>query len=456
MPLPQLLPPLTSPLEHQTALLADAAVRVRHPGYPPDDNNLLVHFAATDISTDGVQGVTSGIVHCACAIVANNRFDGFLSASQDYAAALQNQVSTQQAGHILPAGDYYFHVPRPDPEATSSITAYPLVPWPVVPNFREWRFPTDQELPAPWLHAAIAPSPVEPGDDAFAAKIRDGSCRVTQHTLALRTAHLVPALEQEWFMRNAMGDYRPSLGRREKVGIQAIDDADNTIMLRADVHLLFDSTQFSIVPKQADTGEWRWTLHACYTTPEVCSVYHNRQLQPLVGICRQYLFARFASDIFPRLAPFFHRSDVARWVVTRDGNTDKVSGSDCFQRFCVNQGRGRSSPSRASKRKMKETNRGEEGDAADSGVGSFAEESSGEEEDGVKGEGNDVDIVSYRDDPFGNKRRAHQQARLDKRLQSGFLRSSKRGAEWDSDEGSADEARRGRKRYRYLGQIHVS
>ncbi|KAF2764388.1 hypothetical protein EJ03DRAFT_28393 [Teratosphaeria nubilosa] len=449
MPLPELLPPFASPVVDQTASSADAAVRARHPGYLPD-NNLLIQFAATDVSSDGVQGVAGGIVHCACAIVANNRFDGFLSPSQDYAAALQNQVSTQP-GHILAAGDYYFHLPRPDPAATSHITAFPLVPWPVVPNFREWRFPTDQELPAPWLHAAIAPSPVGPDHPTFVAKLRDGSCRVTQHMLALQTAHLIPALEQEWFVRNNMGYHRALLGRRQKEGVQAVDDADNTITLRADVHILFDNMQFSIVPKQAKTGEWKWTLHSNYSTPEICSVYHNRQLQPLVGICRQYLFARFASDIFLRFSPFFHRSDVARWVVTGNGTTEKVSGSDCFQRFCVNQGRGRSSPSRASKRKMKESG-GEEGDAADSGVGSFKEESSGEEEESIKGEGDVVDIDGYRDDPFGNKRRA-QQARVEKRLQPGFLRSSNRGAEWDSNEGSDDEAGRGRKRYRYIGQI---
>lgn len=80
-----------------------------------------------------------------------------------------------------------------------------------------------------------------------------------------------------------------------------IDDISNAILLRSDIHTLFDQKRFVIVPK-ADT----FVIHvlASGTSLELVNCYHNVMLQPLTGVATEYLFARFAWSIFAYSTPF--------------------------------------------------------------------------------------------------------------------------------------------------------
>lgn len=70
---------------------------VRHPGYDNADNT-LISFTPTDGSPDA-PGVQHSLVHNVCAILAANRFDGWLSRSR----AGDTEVTKDDNHGILPA-----------------------------------------------------------------------------------------------------------------------------------------------------------------------------------------------------------------------------------------------------------------------------------------------------------------------------------------------------------------
>ncbi|KAL8895723.1 MAG: hypothetical protein Q9207_008043 [Kuettlingeria erythrocarpa] len=74
---------------------------LRHPGYANIVNTLL-YFPAYDHASGGVH---LGVALAACAIIAGNKFDGYLSASEDRA----DQAVPHDANHVLTGNDYYFH-----------------------------------------------------------------------------------------------------------------------------------------------------------------------------------------------------------------------------------------------------------------------------------------------------------------------------------------------------------
>jgi len=101
-----------------------ALIKLRHPGYP-DTKNILLVFPALDpiIANDGddvdadntnnsnntkaMFGLHCETARLACAIAANNRWDGFLSTKKATDATRLPLLPDE----ILPAGSYYFHVP---------------------------------------------------------------------------------------------------------------------------------------------------------------------------------------------------------------------------------------------------------------------------------------------------------------------------------------------------------
>ncbi|KAF2764884.1 hypothetical protein EJ03DRAFT_378276 [Teratosphaeria nubilosa] len=289
-----------------------ATVLIRHPGYD-DAHNELIRLQASDVDGDKC-GVAYGLVHDACAIIANNNWAGFLTSLD-----------------------------------------LPLAPWPVVLNFREWAFPHHVPLPSAWRTAHIEPATAfSPDLPTSHPAVRDGSCRVSDHSVGNETAHLVPASEAAWFAAVGMDRYRGATTGRKKHGLDTIGTYENLILCRADIHLLYDQRAFSIVPKADAAGTSHWVLRVHTPNVEISQRYHNRQLHPLRTVSREYIFARFAWDIFQELRGFLERLQ-KRWVVTRAGGTELVSGEECKTQFCEGQGRGRSSPSRKSpKRKAQD------------------------------------------------------------------------------------------------------
>jgi hypothetical protein len=94
-----------SALPHQYSFLAkppfNNRINLRHPAYEPG-SDLLFTLYAWDCAEGGLQ---YGLVHTACAVVAANRHDGYLSRSRE-----GGRVDTGLAD-VLSAGDYFYHVP---------------------------------------------------------------------------------------------------------------------------------------------------------------------------------------------------------------------------------------------------------------------------------------------------------------------------------------------------------
>ena len=138
------------------------------------------------------------------------------------------------------------------------------------------------------------------GTPASIVKIRDISCRLTNHGLVTDMAHILPITEKDWFASNRMDNYRTS---KSRAGQDVIDAESNLMLLRPDIHFLWDRMKYSIVPKPSKDG-WAFTAHAKDASQELNARYHNTILQPLRGISLEYLFARFAWDLFPEVRGF--------------------------------------------------------------------------------------------------------------------------------------------------------
>jgi hypothetical protein len=82
----------------------------RHPAYP-DSSNVLLSLHAWDQAAGGIH---YGLAHTACAIIANNRFDGYLSTARDGSSRIETEWDTCLPSH---SHGYYFHVPSPPGKA---------------------------------------------------------------------------------------------------------------------------------------------------------------------------------------------------------------------------------------------------------------------------------------------------------------------------------------------------
>ena len=320
-------------------------VLFRHPGYD-DSNNVLFKLYAIDAATDGTHNgeegasqrpETSGLFAQfaldACAIIAGNRFNGWLSTSRNPDEAHNTRVD---AGSTLVARSYYYHLDR-DEEIDG-----PDGPYRIVPNFREWRFPHGQ-IPTHWEQLPENPtsqeSTVTRSNLTLALKVRDGTCRISGYTEELQVAHIVPQAELDWWMANSMSQYNRSL-------TSSMDDTGNAILLQASLHVAFDRPRFVFVPKPSgDDSEMRLVLHLLEPSAEFEHLYHNRELHPSdVGV--EMLFARFAWTLFPLLEAFLSCKEDRRLTV-RTTSHDQILDRGYFsaaacERFSISSSRKRS------------------------------------------------------------------------------------------------------------------
>ena len=105
-----------------------------------------------------------------------------------------------------------------------------------------------------------------------------------------------------------MGNYTMDVNAKASVG-----DGANMMLLRADVHSLYNKDKWTIVPKDTSL-----VFHLLSPSLELSRLYHNVPLQDnLNGVSMEYLLAAFASAIFPLLVPFL-RNGVRRWLIAAD------------------------------------------------------------------------------------------------------------------------------------------
>lgn len=284
-------------------------ITFRHPAYPTF-KNVLLRLPALDHPSGGIHHETARI---ACAIIAGNRWDGYFTEAID-----GPRVETHSHG-VLQKSDYFFHVPSAalsrckasclfgmtithisDPEASDS----EFFQYPVVPSFREWRFPHGN-LPSSWINESRVtsnPSNSYCGSNlSVAVSLRDITCRMSDHQEATEMAHLCPHSEDRWFHDNDMQNY---VKDPRKTGSGAVNDPSNVILLREDLHTAFDELKFVFVPKSATNGDSTLVTHLLVNSSELCRLYQNTELHSIDGIPSEFLLTRFAWSIFHFLEGF--------------------------------------------------------------------------------------------------------------------------------------------------------
>lgn len=197
--------------------------------------------------------------------------------------------------------------------------------YPVVPCFAHWTFPHDN-LPGLWAPqlSSLSPNcelrdvPIR-SDSNVAVLERDGSCRISSRFEGCNVAHIIPRNELQWFDMNSMYKYAA------KESGNYINDVNNVLLLRQDLLFAFDQRKFVIVPKTTDIGQDspKWVVHLLVNSHELSLLYHNVQLQPTT-VSSEFLFARFAWSLFPRLAGvFLDRLLERKLLIVRSTNLER-------------------------------------------------------------------------------------------------------------------------------------
>jgi hypothetical protein len=300
-PAPRLSPALSS---HNISTNPRHRIRIRHPQYL-DENNILLDLLAPDHPNGGLHHATA---LTACGIIVGNNWEGWFTETKNGL-----KVELESDGLLLKS-DYYFHLP-----SRSTVQD----PYPVVPSFREWKFPHNR-LPEPWKdRVQTTPSTrLYPASSLYPALLaRDASCRISAHEEGTQAAHICPRSEEDWFDSNEMSIYNLN---PQMTGVQSMDDVSNAMLLRADLHKSFDAQKFVFVPKPTRsvhgpstpdiTSEYLFVTHLLSPSHELGILYHNVPLQPIPDVGREFLFARFAWTIFPFLQSFLRRG-VARYLL---------------------------------------------------------------------------------------------------------------------------------------------
>ncbi|KAM3415648.1 hypothetical protein BST61_g9167 [Cercospora zeina] len=280
-------------------------VRVRHPGY--NHPNILFMFPASDgAHRDHAHYAT---IWMACSIFIDNRQDHWLSSST--------------------SGE-----PRLSADADGLMHA--------VPNFRAWRYPHSSLSPL-WTEASQNDEVGARHTGFSTESIAVERCRITNRKLEVDNAHIIPISEKLWFTNNEMGVYGDLYGRSGEI---IADSFANLLRLRCDAHRLWDKLNFSIVPRYDHTAENRaaWFTQALGNDEELHQYWHRQKLDSLAGRPPQYLLARFAWDIFPKLHEFLQAGQERQltvWTLDGTAETRRYSGPEC-RKFTIGQGQNRS------------------------------------------------------------------------------------------------------------------
>ncbi|KAK9477693.1 hypothetical protein V1514DRAFT_320820 [Lipomyces japonicus] len=206
-------------------------IYIHHPGYDEKTDLLFTIYAPDHISG----GLHFSLLMDACAIIADNRNDGWLATDRRGL----NRVKPQPE-NVLASGHYWHHLPRKGRRSAN---------WPVVTCFEDWKFPSS--LPSLWTrglqpeHDAHSVAPVTSAD---AVRTRDEVCRITAHYTGTQIAHIIPRAESGWFLRNEMFCWNDNYRRQDE---SLLEDQGNLMLLRSDVHAAFDNQIFVFYPKDS-------------------------------------------------------------------------------------------------------------------------------------------------------------------------------------------------------------
>lgn len=180
-------------------------------------------------------------------------------------------------------------------------------------------------------------------------------------------------------MRNNMGDFV------DDTEVLAVDHPGNAMLLRADLHQVFDRRAW--VPFLKDGKLVACTACKPRAVSSQFRSHHNHALQELTGVSKECIFARVAWAVIPLLRPFLEKrrvQDEVTVVLDSKGNVKELTKAE-LGLYAVSTGSGsrRSSP----------TKRARSGPGADDCGGSF-------DDSAYHGSEDDVDSP-----PRGRKRR---------------------------------------------------
>ncbi|KAH8675215.1 hypothetical protein BGZ61DRAFT_555119 [Ilyonectria robusta] len=217
---------LHDPIQVSRALAEPPTIRIFHPFYADSsfnpDFDILIAFQGFD---DG--GIHYDTAHTACAILADNQWDGYFSRD------IHGKIKVHPADGVLRDPSYYFCLP-----SSSNPSADP---YPVIPRFEDWRFPHNN-LPPLWMQLK---------EQLFAEQetkqARSGHCSLSDCADAIETAHRVPTTQSHWWRINVMKQHV----RAPLFSTNEIDCPANSLPLRCDIRRMFDERHFTFAPKTA-------------------------------------------------------------------------------------------------------------------------------------------------------------------------------------------------------------
>ena len=125
--------------------------------------------------------------------------------------------------------------------------------------------------------------------------MRNSSCRVTNNVIECDVAYLCSKSEITWFKSNNMEQY---VAQQSRTG-NAIDDPVNALLLRSDIHHVFNKLQFVFIPKADNV----LVTYIVALNNKLCNLYYNVPLHSVYG-APQFLLACFAWAIFYFLTAF--------------------------------------------------------------------------------------------------------------------------------------------------------
>ena len=156
-------------------------MQFRHPGYP-DHNDILLVFPALDptalpsTTTPHSFGLHPETARLACAIAANNRWDGLLSEDkQPLAVPLEPDA-------ILPQGPTTFTLRGRTRDRTPSFRRSPIS------NSPHGNLPPSWAIRIPRRLSSLP----QPSSFDKTVLARDVSCRISHHIFGTESAHLIP------------------------------------------------------------------------------------------------------------------------------------------------------------------------------------------------------------------------------------------------------------------------
>ncbi|KAI4184059.1 MAG: hypothetical protein LQ346_006177 [Caloplaca aetnensis] len=275
-------------------------VTIKHPAYGEDENTLLTLYCP-----DGrAGGLHFGTARIACGIITNNQFHG------SFHSGLDKRPIQLRDDDILAPGVYYYHLSQPTtpslpptPDATDVLAqSFQPYRYPVVPSFQHWSFPARGTLPPSWealrQSDALAQLDFTLGSENASTTViaRDVTCRLSTYDLGCEKAHMLPKHEVAWFTNNGL----KMLPDDAEISVfDTISTTANLMLLRADLHKVFDDRKFVIVPKQG-----RLVSHFLVPAEKYVYMHQNSEIQP-TGVAIDFFFARLAWAIFPMLGKRF-------------------------------------------------------------------------------------------------------------------------------------------------------